>query len=262
MFDKSTYQMINKVSIKCSNYFSIIIITALLFSIYFYTSAYGNSAEPPGFTIVVTNPPKDLTLSLKLPDDDLTEPIILDSGKKAWESYYRFYYNMSPGNRNNLADTVLIVQSSDKSFQCSFPASAFARYNNLLTLNMDTESLSMGQSPFRVPFLVALRVLLTLFIEGIIFFLFGYRQKRSWIVFLAINLITQGGLNVMLTGSGLGPYWRIGFMFGEAVVLIVEIATFLAFIKEFRKRRAVLCAIAANASSLVIGGLMITHLPV
>ena len=81
-------------------------------------------------------------------------------------------------------------------------------------------------------------------------------------VFLAINLITQGGLNVMLTGSGLGPYWRIGFMFGEAVVLIAEIAAFLAFIKEFRKRRAVLYAIAANASSLVIGGLLITNLPV
>jgi hypothetical protein len=234
----------------------------LLLSINFYTAAYANSAEPPGFTVVVTNSPEDLSLSLQLPDDNLTEAIVLDSEKKAWETYYRFYYHMSPAPKSNLGGAVLIVQSSEKSFQCVLPASTFDTYNNLLTLDMDTESLSIGQTPLRVPVLVVLRVSLTLLIEGIVFLLFGYRQKRSWLVFAAVNLITQGGLNAMLTGPSLGSYWIIGFILGEVVVFIAELLAFSSLIKEFRKRRAVMYAIVANTASLILGGLLIAYLPV
>jgi len=107
-----------------------------------------------------------------------------------------------------------------------------------------------------------MRVFLTLLIEGIIFLLFGFRKKRSWLVFTTVNLITQAGLNAMLTGPDLSNYWIFGYLFGEIVVLAVELTALLTFVKEFRKGRVALYVITANMASLIIGGMVITYLPV
>lgn len=234
----------------------------LLISISLTTVAYANSAEPPGFTVIVSNPPEDLSLSLRFEGGGKTEAIPLYKEQKAWEAYYRFFYHTAPIARDNLDGVILIVQSSEKNFECSLPAATFKTYNNLLTLDMDTKNLTMGQPPLRVPLLVAMRIILTLVIEGAVFFLFGYRKRESWIAFLAINIVTQGALNAMLTGPGLGSYWWFGFVFGEIVILTVELIAFINSVKEFRKRRAVLYTVTANLASLILGGLLITYLPV
>ena len=39
---------------------------------------------------------------------------------------------------------------------------------------------------------------MTLLIEGALFFAFGFRKKLSWVLFIIINLITQGLLNWQL----------------------------------------------------------------
>lgn len=234
----------------------------LLVLVSFPMKIYSNAAEPPSFTIIVTNPPEDLSLSLMFEEDVQREAIELDKEKKAWETYYRFFYGMVPGIRDNLDNGKLIVESREKSFQVSVPLETFSMYNNILTLDMDTESLIMGQSPMRVPILIALRLVLTLLIEGSIFFIFGYRQRRSWIIFLVINLITQGGLNAMINGPGIGSYWIFGFVFAEIIILIVEMITFTSMVKEHKKDRNAIYTITANLASLVLGGLLITYLPV
>ncbi len=234
----------------------------LLLGISFTTVAYANSAEPPSFTVIVSNPPEDLSVSLQYADERTTEAIVLKKEQKAWETYYRFFYHMSPVENDSLDGAVLTIQSSEKSFQCLVPAATFSTYNNLLTLNLETESLTVGQPSLRVPLLVAMRIILTLVIEGAIFFLFGYRKKASWLTFLAVNIVTQGALNAMLTGPSMGSYWGLGFILGEVMVLAVELITFIYFLKEFGKRRAALYTVAANAASLVLGGLLITYLPV
>ena len=139
---------------------------------------HANAAEPPSFTIIVKNAPEDLILSLQLPGEPQTKAIELDKEQKAWETYYRFYYHMSPLDHGKLDGAVLIVQSQSYSFQGPLPAAAFKTYNNLLTLQLASESIETGQAWYRVPMLVALRVLLTLLIEGLIFFAFGYRGKQ------------------------------------------------------------------------------------
>lgn len=234
----------------------------LLLSIPCATVASANAAEPPSFTVIVSNPPKDLSLSLRFADGENTEAVVLNKERKAWETYYRFFYHMSPIGNDYLDHAVLTVQSSEKSFQCTLPAASFRKYNNLLTLNLETENLTIGQSPFRVPSLIALRLIMTLVIEGAVFFLFGYRKKSSWITFFVINLITQGALNGLLTGPNLGAYWWFGYIFGEILVFVVELIVFVRFTKEFRKRRAAVYTLAANAASLLLGGLLITYLPV
>lgn len=234
----------------------------LLLSMFCATIAYANSAEPPSFTIIVSNPPKDLSVALRVSDEEKTEAILLKKEQKAWEAYYRFFYHMSPNRNDKLDGAVLFVQSSEGDFECPLPTATFNIYNNLLVLDLETESITIGQPLLRVPLLVGMRIALTLMIEGGVFYLFGYRKKASWLAFFAINLVTQGALNAMLTGPSLGSYWMLGFMFGEILVLAVELTAFICFLKEFGKGRAAVYTVAANAISLVLGGLLITYLPI
>lgn len=246
---------------KADNYI-VLVILILVLSIAYPAGVFANSAEPPGFTVIVSNPPADLSLAIRLSDDQELDPILLSKERKGWEAHYRFFYHMSPLRNKNLEGAILVVQSSEKSFQCLVPASTFKMYNNLLTLDLEKESLKTGQSPLRVPLLVFMRVTLTLIIEGLIFLLFGYRKKASWIAFLIINLITQGGLNALLTGPNLAPYWVIGFIFGEIIILVTEAIAFASLVKEYKKGKAVLYTILANTASLIAGGFLISYLPV
>lgn len=239
-----------------------ILIIAYLMCLSFYNSVSANSAEPPGFTIIVLNSSENLSLFLHLPNGSVTDIKVTEGERKGWEKYYRLYYKGSFLQANKLKGAVLIVQSSSKSFQCTLPDETFDKYNNIFTLNMESETLTTGQDPLRVPVLVALRVVLTFFIEGAVFLLFGYRQKRSWLVFAVMNLITQAGLNAMLTGPDLSNYWILGYIFGEIVILAAELTAFLILIKEFRKRRTALYVLVANMASLILGGMLITYLPV
>jgi hypothetical protein len=240
----------------------VLFIAAVLLSISLPTAVYANAAEPPSLTVIVSNPPDDLSLSLQLSGMSQSEAVVLRKERKAWETYYRFFNHVSPSGNDSLDGATLVVRSGDQSFECALPAGTFDRYNNLLSLDLKTESLTRGQSPLRVPILVAMRVALTLLIESVVFFLFGYRKRRSWLAFLAVNIVTQSGLNAMLTGPGIGSYWMIGYIIGEIVVIAVEVAALTCIVKEFRKRRTALCIVAANVASLILGGLLITYLPV
>jgi len=191
-----------------------------------------------------------------------TEPVTLSKEEKGWEAYYRFFYHTYPGGQRSLDGAVLIVEYDEGRFECDLPAETFSEYNNLLTLDIRAQTVVSGQPPWRTPTLIALRVLLTLSGEGLIFFLFGYRMPRSWFAFVVINLVTQGTLNSFLTGPQIGAYWLLGFAFGEAIVLAVEMIAFAYFVREFSKRRAILYALTANVVSLIVGGLLISKLPI
>lgn len=93
-------------------------------------------------------------------------------------------------------------------------------------MDLQKGTLTAGQKLGRAPLLVALRVVLTFLIEGAVLFLFGYRQKRSWLVFL------------------------------------VEIIAFCFLLKERGKGWAAFYAITVNDASLFLGGLLIYSLPV
>jgi hypothetical protein len=105
--------------------------------------------------------------------------------------------------------------------------------------------------------------MLTLLLEGIVFWLFGFRSRRSWIGFLVINLITQGVLNYLLSMfSPYNGYAIFGLVYYEFWIIIVESFAFGLFIREHRALRRVFYAIAANLASLFLGGYLILTLPV
>lgn len=229
-------------------------IMLLMLSVYGF--ALANAAEPPGLTVIINNPPEGLKLSLQLNNED-TAPLVAEH--RFWEGQYKFYYHDIPGSKNHIKNAALIVTYPGVITALPVPKEYFG-YDKQITLDLETNEIIQGQTPWRAPLLAAMRVILTLIIEGAIFFAFGYRTKQSLLVFLAVNILTQGLLNIAFIGAT--GYWFILFVLIEIGVFIAESLIYARFLTEHGKKRAVLYALTANAASLFLGGWMISSLPV
>ena len=98
----------------------------------------------------------------------------------------------------------------------------------------------------------------TLVIEGVIFRLFGFREKRSWLVFALVNAATQTGLHLALgpalTRSGwYFPSYFFLLLIPELIIWAVEAAAYAALLQEHGRPRRVWYALAANAASFAAG---------
>lgn len=97
----------------------------------------------------------------------------------------------------------------------------------------------------------------TLLIEGLLLFAFGYRSKRSWRVFLLVNLVTQGGfaayLAVTVLNHGVSGWSLIFYIPIEVIITLVELLLYRRLLTEKNKARAAVYAIAANLCSAVFG---------
>lgn len=226
--------------------------------------AAANSAEPPSFAVLVEDPPEDLAVSLRLESGESESPY---RTWKAWEGYFRFFC----GDPRELAGARLVVETGTGQFDIPLDPAGFTRYNNLLTLDLDRRTVVYGQPWWRTPLLVSLRLLLTLILEGIVFAFFGYRERRSWKVFLLTNLVTQLGVNLCILYF-LGPSpvsnginWLHGaFLYTpmELLVLAVEMAVFGWYLEEQSKSKARRCAATANLLSWMLGGALLAWLPI
>lgn len=217
-----------------------------------------NSAEPPRVVVFFSGTvPEDLALYAIFADGS-EEPFM--QKRVAWERFDLCYKNFGGSGAQPLA----AIRAEMGGFSTVYDVSQeeLSTYNNVFTLDISAGVCSGGKSPVRGALLVAMRVALTLLIEGAVFALFQYRKKRSWTVFLIVNLLTQGVLNIMLSAT-LYPtgYEIIGLVFGEFFIFAVEMIAMPLLIKEHGKLRAVLYALTANAVSLIAGGFMITQLP-
>ncbi|MFZ7131373.1 MAG: hypothetical protein ACOWWR_03345 [Eubacteriales bacterium] len=216
--------------------------------------AFANSMEPPSIIIIVSTPPDDMKISIDSGDTHI------EAKRKdnKFESYFTFYVD----DVENFENASITVNTKEKTFQV-FMEEPLNYYNNLFTLNLRTQTITPGKSLIRSILLVSLRIILTLIIEGLVLFLFRYRKKTSWIAFLIINLITQGVLNIMINGfSPFGSYPILGLIFLEFFVLITEIFAFIIFVKEKRKFTTLMYVFISNILSLILGGYLITVLPI
>ncbi len=219
--------------------------------------ALANSAEPPNLRVYVRgNGAKDAVVTAVLSDG---REVLPNTTWKAWERSDAFYQIGTDGAH----PVALRVNVGGDVREYSVEDAMLDRYNNYATLNVDRQTLTSGRSAVRDIALIALRLFLTLLIEGGVFWLFGYRKKRSWLMFLIVNLVTQGLLNIALSGSTAPPSYAIfGLIAAEFVVFTAEMIALPLLIKEHRRRRAVLFALAANLASLIAGGAMIAYLPI
>ena len=236
-------------------------------------TACANGLESPCLTVLVPHPAWGLTLTLEFDSGTSLEPLVLRREGKGWETYYRFSYYDLWGARDygpqSLEGAQLLVDRNGETFSVPVDPEGFTTYDNLVTLDLLGRKLIYGQPWWRPPVLILLRVGLTLALEGGVFYLCGYRQRRSWLVFLLVNLVTQGAVNVcihFLFPVAVDAYRAMVFgMFFytpiEIAVLLIELPAFVLLLKEHRKRRAAGFAAAANLCSWALGGCFLMFLP-
>ena len=239
---------------------------------------FANSAEPPCLTIVVVSAPDDLELSLV--DEGGAEAYQLRKRQfvRGWETYFRFTYShvTIPGKESEAEDVDLsklrlAVTTGGNTTLLELPDQTFAQYNNVLLLDLS----ELKQFPDALPaqymlrselyagrmvLIIGMRVALTLLIEGVLFWVFGYREKHSWGVFLCFNAMTQLALNLILGGATMDSYILFGYYLLEAAIVVFEALAYWNTLKE-KRGRSIPYAMCANAASLVIGALMIENLP-
>lgn len=113
-------------------------------------------------------------------------------------------------------------------------------------------------APLRFFARLASTLIPTLVIEGLIFWLFGFREKRSWAVFLVVNIVTQTGLHLAIgTSMALSGWHFLNYtlitILPELVIWAVEAAAYACLVQERSRGRRVGYAFAANIASFALG---------
>ena len=216
--------------------------------------SFANSAEPPAIIIVVPGATGDLSVYMEGTSG------LLEGRKVSYgtETQYMFYHREIP----DATHLNIIVKSNSKEFQLSIERGV-NRYRSVYTIDTYRQTVVEGTTFGREAILVGTRVGFTLLIEGIIFWLFWFRKRRSWLMFLLINLLTQGVLNIWLGLQPMGQtYLILGLVFAEVFVLISELILFNLLVKEHTVARRNIYVAMANFASLVLGGYLIAWLPI
>jgi hypothetical protein len=231
------------------------LVSVMIFLILFSSIGFGNSAEPPSLIIVVPSMAEHIEISIDEASDDFRNERI----RKVFETYHQFYlYDLSEIDR-----LIVHVSTEDKSFDITIDE-PLNGYRNTFTLDVDNQVLEKGYNrPLLNLFLVTIRIFLTLLIEGFIFYILGFRWKQSWRIFIIINLVTQGALNIWLSTFNLASGYSVFLVliFAEILILIVELITFFIGINEKNKLVLFTHVVLANALSFIVGGYLITWLP-
>ena len=217
--------------------------------------AYTNSAEPPALVVIMENAPPDAAVAL-VTQQGLVE---VSKSQTAWETYFVFYHqDIGTGG-----EIILKVSGNGTSYEQTVEKQYLSGYPSVVTMDFSAQTIAAGKLFLRSILLVSMRVLFTLASESLVFFLFGFREKRSWIIFLVMNLCTQGMLNIVLNGgSPLGGQLMYQLIMMEFLIFVMETVTVLALIKEHGRLRRIAFVLTANLLSLIWGGFLIAVLPV
>lgn len=232
-------------------------IMVLIFALIYMTIVYANSCEPPSIIVIVKNPPKDLSIDTYI-NGEYIKGIKYKAG---WEAYFAYYTVYS----EKKSPPKFFVRYGDIEFDYVHDSNMYG-HRNIFTLDIENEKLISGVYPYRRLLIILPRLLLTLLIESIVFYLFGFRERFSWVVFTITNIITQLGLNWKLFDGVtryFDPYY-ISFQLVhiELYVLVFELIVFRLLIKEKSRRRINVYTILSNIISLVLGGYLIMYLPI
>ncbi len=103
----------------------------------------------------------------------------------------------------------------------------------------------------------------TLGIEGLVLMAFGLSSKRNWLVFLSVNLVTQGALSLMLSSALVQgslymlPFFLIFMIPVELLIAAVEANIYKLWFRGKSQRRAFWYGFAANGISYALGWVVV-----
>lgn len=234
----------------------------VLFSFFlFVISSKANSAEPPMVWILVPGTYEHVEGVLIV--DDVVIPGYIRQNRM--ETYIRFYYSSIPESvlsyQLDGRNARFVITLDHKQYIISKDIRG-SGYNDLYTFDLETLTLKEGTTLQRNVSLISLRLFSTLILEGLVFFLMGYRKRRTWMLFLIVNLITQGILNILINSQGPENFYMIfALIIYEIWIIITEETVLLFSVKEGKKLKLFFTILFANLLSLFLGGWFITNLP-
>src|SRR5690554_4413087 len=221
---------------------------AIIGFVLFPTQTQANSAEPPMITIIIEDVNLDANANMIIGDYVLEGHV----QEIKIETYIRFYQSDLPMDEE-LDNVIFMIETNDKNYEIQESIES-REYNQVYTLDQESSELTQGKSLLRNLKFIGLRLGLTLAIEALVFFLLGYRKTRTWIIFLVVNLITQGWLNIDITFNWQpNSYVLFSFVIMEILILAAELIMFLLSVKEGKKLKLAFTVLIANISSLFIG---------
>lgn len=226
----------------------------LVFSILTMTEVFANAAEPPSIVVYTKHAPSDMDMYIVDEDEETMF--------KKHDVFGGTHYNLYGTDIKQNKSYQIRVVSQKYNYTIEIP-SELDQFSNIFTLNVKSKHIKKGKSIIRSLILISLRVGITLVIEGFVFALFRFEENKSWLRFLYINLLTQGALNIWLnTLTPNGGYLFLLLIFCEVYIIIAELLLFNLFVKEHSVWYKSLYVVTANLVSLVIGGFVITKLPI
>ncbi|MDE7302375.1 MAG: hypothetical protein K2N60_03540 [Oscillospiraceae bacterium] len=243
----------------------IFVVAFLMLAVLMPMRVYANSAEPPAMVILSVNAPSDTELIFTYSDG---RTYAVEKNLRLWEKCYFLYYWDFVDNNNNdkvVYCTKVTVKSSEKSFELDLPdVVSGGSFSCVWTLDFDSEALTENVSPLRAPLYMLLRIMFTLIIECGFYYLVGYREKNSYIMFITVNLITQMFVNLVINGGSLDifySYTPLIYIGMELLVFIFEMIVLPAKVDEKKAGWTLLWTFTANTVSMVIGGIALLFVP-
>lgn len=134
--------------------------------------------------------------------------------------------------------------------------------NDFLTLSYRSGVISRGLPAWRTPLLIAMHLLTLLAVKTIVFRLFDFRSRKSWLIFLITNLATlsiqtlysSGWINV--NPSKYALYYLICF-----VMVVVEFVVMFLLVDENSRNRTANYTIWGNVAGETANFALFTLLP-
>ena len=177
---------------------------------------------------------------------------VYPSGYTNGKPTYHFSYTGLPGKFKLAAATADDVKTTELFARERFYTNAVYDWTaNTLTYATPTPLLWAAH--------LASTLIPTLIIEGLVFLLFGFLSRRSWVVFLCVNVITQIALHLVcaalnVSGMDMAFFWMfyLFLLVPELVIWGVEAAAYAVLLPEHSRGRRVGYAFTANILSYAV----------
>ncbi len=223
----------------------------------------------PILTVLTYHAPADLTVTVRIQSDEGTIPVRLGAERRAWEWQHRLYradvgqIKAWFGNNKDLKDAELVFEGNGETKTIVIPDEMLTvrGAEDYVTMDWRTGQLTAGVPRSRAALLYCMWVGIALLIEGVVFYLYGFRERKSWLVFTLINLVTQGAQHALAAGLNLTPYVRVFYICSIPALVVIEMVAFVLLVDEISRDRSISFAVVANLVCQVALAALVYVLP-
>jgi len=236
------------------------------------SAAQGGSYHAPAVTILVENAPDDLEITMNLhKSNDRVIPTKLEKKCVAWEQQFRLFregvFSVTDwfGNSYDLKDAELVLTSGGKKTVVPLPREVTDRMtmNNVLTLDYRAGSVRFGAPMLRGPLMLALRLLVAVAVELLIFRLYDYRDRHTVLLVAGVTLVTFGIFNFYTYGwLNTDPRRIIVYIVFTVVLLFLQTMCLVLFVEENTRNRTTSATFWASLLASAVHYFMLLLLPV